>query len=150
MPRPVSHQSQYSILQRSIETEVLPACERAAIGQLVFSPLAQGLLSGKYSGGVRPENTRAADPQRRIFIDEYFEANALERVDALRPVAAELDLTMPQLALAWCLQRPSVASTIVGVTSLAQLENNAAASGITLPPETVKRIDELFGAPVDV
>jgi aryl-alcohol dehydrogenase-like predicted oxidoreductase len=144
--RPISIQSQYSILQREIEAELLPACEHVRLSQLVFSPLAQGVLSGKYSGGVRPENTRAADPRRRVFIDRYIDTDLLDRVDALGPLAAELGMTIPQLALAWCLRQPSVASAIVGVTKISQLEDNCAAAGAVLPPETLKRIDDLFCA----
>lgn len=142
--RPTSHQSQYSILRRGIEAELLAACEDAGLGQLVFSPLAQGVLTGKYSGGLRPEHSRAADPRRRVFLDEYFDTDAPERVDELRPLATELGLSLPQLALAWCLRQKNVASAIVGVTKISQLEDNVTASGILLEPRTTKRIDELI------
>ena len=94
----------------------LPACEREGVGQVVFSPLAQGVLSGKYSGGARPGGTRAATTSATSFMNAYLEPDALARVDALEPMAAELGLSMAQLALAWCLRRPGVASVIVGAT----------------------------------
>ncbi|MDH3214348.1 MAG: aldo/keto reductase family protein [Myxococcales bacterium] len=145
--RPISNQPQYSILRRQIEREVLPVCEREGLGQVVFSPLGQGVLTGKYSGGRRPAGTRAADDQRNQFMRAYLEPEALARVDRLEPVAAELGLSLAQLALAWCLRRPNVASVIVGATRRAQLEENAKASGVRLPAELEARIDGLFPVP---
>jgi len=145
--RPISNQPQYSILRRGIERAVLPVSEREGLGQVVFSPLAQGALTGKYSGGSRPEGTRAADPQRNAFMNAFLEPGELARVDALRPIADELGVSMAQLALAWCLRAPGVSSVIVGVTRTSQLEDNAAASGIRLPPEVLERIDGIFAPP---
>ena len=144
--RPISNQPQYSIMRRQIEREVEPICEREGVGQLVFSPLAQGVLSGKYSGGARPAGTRAADDQRNQFMGAYLEPDALAHVDRLEPIAAELGLSMAQLALAWCLRRPDVASVIVGATRVPQLEENAKASGLRLPAEIQARIDAIFPA----
>jgi aryl-alcohol dehydrogenase-like predicted oxidoreductase len=144
--RPVSNQPQYNILRRGIEREVLPVCEREGLGQIVFSPLAQGALTGKYSGGKRPEGTRAADPQRNVFMNAFLADEELARIDALAPLADELGMSMAQLALAWCLRQTGVSSVIVGVTRGSQLEDNAKASGRTLPPEVVERIDEIFPA----
>jgi voltage-dependent potassium channel beta subunit len=142
--RPISNQPQYSLLRRQIEEDVLPTCEREGLGQVVFSPLGQGVLTGKYSGGARPKQSRAADPERNQFMGRYLEDSALARVDRLRPIADELGLSMAQLALAWCLRQPGVSSVIVGVTRSSQLEDNVKASGRTLPPEVVERIDEIF------
>jgi voltage-dependent potassium channel beta subunit len=144
--RPISNQPQYSILRRGIEREVLPVCESFGLGQIVFSPLAQGALTGKYSGGKRPSGSRAADPQRNVFMDAFLEREELSRIDGLRPLADQLGVSMAQLALAWCLRQPGVSSVIVGVTRADQLRDNAAASGLELPPEIWKRIDELFPA----
>lgn len=141
---PISNQPQYSLLRRGIEKKVLPTCEREGLGQIVFSPLAQGVLTGKYSGGSRPDDSRAADDERNRFMDDYLRPEVLERVDQLGPIAADLGLSMAQLALAWCLREPGVSSTIVGVTKESQLRDNVAASGVTLPDEVVKKLDKLF------
>lgn len=144
--RPVSNQPQYNMLRRGIEREVLPVSRREGLGQIVFSPLAQGALTGKYSGGKRPSGTRAADPQRNLFMDAYLEDEALARIDRLRPLADDVGLSMAQLALAWCLRDEGVASVIVGATRREQLQENAAASGTALPAEVVEAIDEIFPA----
>jgi aryl-alcohol dehydrogenase-like predicted oxidoreductase len=145
--RPISNQPQYSILRRRIEREVMPVCEREGLGQLVYSPLAQGVLSGKYAGAARPAGTRAADEGRNQFMRAFLEPETLERVEALKPIAAELGISMPQLALAWCLRRPGVSSAIVGATRVSQLEENAGASGLELPAEVEARIDQIAPAP---
>jgi voltage-dependent potassium channel beta subunit len=144
--RPVSNQPQYSLLRRKIEAEVLPACEREGLSQIVFSPLGQGVLSGKYSGGAKPAGSRATDAQRSQFMGAYLAPETLARVDRLRPIASELGISLAQLALAWCLQRPNVASVIVGATRPAQLEENAKASGIEIPAELLARIDAIAPA----
>lgn len=144
--RPVSNQPQYNMLRRALEREVLPVSRREGLGQIVFSPLAQGVLTGKYSGGKRPSGTRAADPKRNLFMDAYLEDEPLSRVDRLRPLAEAEGLSMAQLALAWCLRHDAVSSVIVGVTRPEQLEDNVAAAGRTLPPEVLDAIDELFPA----
>jgi aryl-alcohol dehydrogenase-like predicted oxidoreductase len=145
--RPISNQPQYSIMRRGLERRVLPACERNGVGQVVFSPLGQGVLSGKYSGGKRPADSRAIDDKRNLFMDAYLEPAAVAKVDRLAPLAAELHLSLPQLALAWCLRQGNVASAIVGVTKREQLEDNVAASGVRLPEECLDRIDSIFRAP---
>ncbi len=144
--RPISNQPQYNILRRGIEREVLPVSDREGLGQIVFSPLAQGALTGKYSGGGRPEGTRAADPRRNVFMNAFLEDEELARIDRLRPLADELGISMAQLALAWCLRHPGVSSVIVGVTRASQLEDDAKASGMRVPPEILERIEELFPA----
>jgi voltage-dependent potassium channel beta subunit len=144
--RPVSNQPQYSLLRRKIEAEVLPACEREGVSQIVYSPLGQGVLSGKYSGGAKPSGSRATDTQRNRFMGAYLEPETLARVDRLRPIASELGITPAQLALAWCLRRPSVASVIIGATRPSQLEENAKASGVEIPAELLARIDAIVPA----
>ncbi len=141
---PVSNQPQYSILRRGIEREVLPVCVREGLGQVAFSPLAQGVLTGKYRPGDRPEGTRAADPASSRFMEAFLEPEMLERVETLRPLARDLGLSMAQLSLAWCLRQPGVSSVIVGATRVAQIEDNAGASGVALPDEVLQRIEETF------
>jgi voltage-dependent potassium channel beta subunit len=141
---PISNQPQYSMLRRGIEKKLIRSCKREGIGQIVWSPMAQGVLTGKYATGVRPEGTRAAHPFQSRFMEAFLTEEVLARVEQLRPLAASLDLTMSQLALAWCLRQPNVASAIVGATTPAQIEENAKASGVTLPPEALEKIDELF------
>ena len=124
--------------------KVLPVCEREGLSQLVFSPLAQGVLTGKYAGGEVPGGSRAGDEFRNQFMRDFLRPENLARVERLRPLARELGISLAQLALAWCLRRPNVASVIVGATRVAQLEENAKASGMRLPPEILARIDELL------
>jgi voltage-dependent potassium channel beta subunit len=143
---PISNQPQYSMLRRGIERKLLRACKREGIGQIVWSPMAQGVLTGKYGTGVRPEGTRAAHPFQSRFMEAFLTEDVLARVERLRPIAAELGITMSQLAIAWCLRQKNVASTIVGATSPAQIEENAKASGVVLPPEALDKIDSLFPA----
>jgi aryl-alcohol dehydrogenase-like predicted oxidoreductase len=145
--RPISNQPRYSIMRRQLERGVLTTCERNGLGQVVFSPLGQGVLSGKYSDGQRPEDSRAADDKRNLFMDAYLAPEEIAKVDRLKPLAAEMGISLPQLALAWCLRQPNVASAIVGVTKISQLDDNAAASGIRLPEEIAARIDEIFPPP---
>jgi voltage-dependent potassium channel beta subunit len=145
--RPISNQPQYSILRRQIEAELLPACEREGLGQLAFSPLAQGVLSGKYARGSRPAGSRAADARRNQFMERYLDRETLDRVDRLAPLAADLGVSLAQLSLAWCLRQPGVASVIVGATRAAQIEENAKASGLRLPPELLRRIDAIAPPP---
>ncbi len=144
--RPISNQPQYNLLRRGVEREVLPVCRREGLSQIVFSPLAQGALTGKYSGGQRPAGSRAADAARNVFMTQFLAPEVLARTDRLRPIADALGLSLAQLALAWCLAEPNVASAIVGVTRLSQLEDNAKASGLRLPAEVKEELDALFPA----
>jgi len=144
--RPTSSQPQYSMLRRGIEKRVLRTCTKLGIGQIVWSPLAQGVLTGKYGTGARPEGTRAAHPFQSRFMEAFLTEEMLARVERLRPIAADLGLSMAQLALAWVLRQPNVASAIVGATSPAQIEDTAKASGVVLPPESLARIDAIFPA----
>lgn len=145
----VSNQPQYSILARKIEAEILPVSERLGLGQIVWSPLAQGVLTGKYRPGEPlPEGTRATDDGSNQFMEDLLRREVLEGVERLRPVAEELGITLAQLALAWTLSRPGVSSAIVGATRVSQVEDNAAASGVRLDAEVLERIDEAIPPPL--
>jgi voltage-dependent potassium channel beta subunit len=145
--RPISNQPGYSIMRRDIEGAALPECKRLGLGQFVFSPLAQGTLTGKYCGGVIPKDSRAADASRGKFMGRYLEVEKLDKIESLIPIADELGITLPQLALAWCLRDSGISSVIVGATKPEQLDENCKASGVTLPAEVVERIDQIFPAP---
>lgn len=147
--RPISNQPSYSILRREIENDVLDTCEREGLGQIVFSPLGQGALTGKYSGGQIPEQSRANDPERNLWMARLLDADVLERVDRLRPIADELGLSMAQLALAWCLRKSNVSSVIIGATRIGQLEENTKAIGVEIPREAEDRIDEILPGSTD-
>jgi aryl-alcohol dehydrogenase-like predicted oxidoreductase len=139
----VSSQPQYSILWREPEREVFPLCGANGISQIVWSPLAQGALTGKYKPGeAPPEGTRAASQDMGWSMDRFRDDDVLEAVQRLRPIADGLGITMAQLALAWVLRRPEVACAIVGASRPEQVEENAAASGIELDDATLQAIDE--------
>ncbi len=147
----VSSQPQYSMLWRVIEGEVIPACAELGIGQVVWSPIAQGVLTGKYQPGRRPpQGSRATDDKGGAdFISRFLRDEVLERVQALRPLAAEAGLSLAQLAVAWVLQNPNVSAAIVGASRPEQVGENAKASGVRLDPELMARINEVV-APVAV
>jgi 1-deoxyxylulose-5-phosphate synthase len=139
----VSSQPQYSMLWRAPEAEVIPLCEREQISQVVWSPLAQGVLTGKYSPGAPPPpDSRAASESMSTFIGPLVAPQVLAAVQRLRPVAEQAGLSMPQLALAWVLRQANVASAIVGASRPDQVEANASASGIVLSADTLAAIDE--------
>lgn len=141
----VSNQPQYSLLWRVIEREVVPACARLGLGQIVFSPVAQGTLTGKYLPGQRPpDGSRATDSSGSRFVGRYLGDPVLSAVQRLRPIADELGLSLAQLAVAWVLANPGVSSAIVGASSPAQLRQNTAAVGRTLDADTLARIDAVF------
>jgi aryl-alcohol dehydrogenase-like predicted oxidoreductase len=138
-----TNQPLYSILNRRIEPEVVPLCAANGITQVVFSPLAQGVLTGKYRRGeAAPEGSRATSEQMGWAIDRYLRDDVLAAVARLRPVADGLGITLAQLALAWVLREPNVSAAIVGATRPEQVEENAAASGIELDEATLAAIDE--------
>jgi aryl-alcohol dehydrogenase-like predicted oxidoreductase len=142
----VSSQPQYSMLWRKPEAELIPLCEREGISQIVWSPLAQGVLTGKYRPGEPPPaDSRAASDSMSGFIDRLIEPRVLEAVERLQPVADAAGLTMAQLALAWVLRQENVASAIVGASRPEQVHANASASGIVLDDETLAAIDEALG-----
>jgi aryl-alcohol dehydrogenase-like predicted oxidoreductase len=139
---PVSDQPRYSMLERGTEAEVLPACARLRLGVVVFSPLAQGMLTGKYrSRRHRPSDSRAADPEGRQWIDRFLTWRGFKTVDKLRPIAADLGVSMAQLALAWTLRRPEVTSAITGATRAEQVEDNVVAADLDLDAESVDRVE---------
>ncbi len=142
-----SSQPQYSMLWRKPEAHVFPACARHGIGNLAFSPLAHGVLTGKYAPGAPPPpGSRAASEKMNQFMEtagrRYRSDFLLEAVARLKDIAAGLGLTMAQMALAWVLRRPEVASAIIGASRPEQVADNARAVGITLPVESLARIDE--------
>ena len=142
----VSSQPQYSMIWRGPERDVIPASRELGISQIVWSPLGQGILTGKYQPGEPPPgDSRAAHERMSYFMDRAADQALLERVQRLRPVAAELGLSMAQLALAWVLREENVASAIIGATRPEQVEDNAAASGVELDAATLERIDEILG-----
>ena len=141
----VSNQPSYNMLRREVERDVIPACEKLGVGQVAYSPLAQGVLTGKYSGGKIPPGSRAADPKREgRFISGYLTEDAVGRVERLQAVAGELGMSMPQLALAWCLRHENVSSVICGAKRSEQIEENAAASGKAIPEDALRRIDDIL------
>ena len=143
----VSSQPQYSILWRAPESEVIPLSAANGISQIVWSPLAQGALTGKYKPGESPPSgSRAASQDMGWAMDRFRDDDVLEAVQRLQPIADGLGITMAQLALAWVLREPNVASAIVGASRPEQLEDNAAASGVALDDETLAAIDEAVGA----
>lgn len=142
----VSSQPQYSMLWRRIEEDVIPLCERNGIGQIVWSPLAQGVLTGKYDPGAPPPaGSRARSEEMGGFIDRFLERDVLEAVQRLRPVAEECGLTLAQLALAWVLRQRNVSAAIIGASRPEQVEENAAASGVALTPKTLGEIEIALG-----
>jgi aryl-alcohol dehydrogenase-like predicted oxidoreductase len=144
---PKGSQPQYSLIHRDIEKDVMPLCHRAGIGQVVWSPLAQGVLTGKYKPGQPvPADSRAKDDRQNQFIKPVVQnQDLLAKVQKLIPLAQEKHCSLAQLALAWILRRPEVTSCIIGATKPRQVEENAEASGITLEPETIRRMEEILG-----
>ena len=146
-PRPVSNQPPYSLLDRAIEPEVVPVSIREGLGQVVFSPLAQGVLTGKYGGGKVPAGTRAADEKRGVWMKKYLEPATLAKVDSFRGLAKEAGTTPARLALAWVLRQPGISSAVFGATRVEQVEENAAATEVSVPDDLAARIEALFPAP---
>jgi aryl-alcohol dehydrogenase-like predicted oxidoreductase len=139
----VSSQPQYSALWRAPEAEVIPLCARNGISQIVWSPLAQGVLTGKYKPGeAPPPDSRATSRAMNRFIKQWLTDDLLGAVQRLRPVADEAGLTMSQLALAWVLRQPNVAAAIIGATRPEQVHENAAAASVLLSDDTLAAIDE--------
>ena len=140
------HICQINMIWRVIESEVVPLCEKEGIGQIVWSPIAQGALTGKYlPGAAPPPGSRATDRRGSAFVSEYLTQDILRRVQELRPIADEAGLTPSQLAVAWTLQNPNVSAAIVGASRPEQVRENVAASGVTLDPALLRRIDDVLG-----
>jgi len=144
----VSSQPQYSLLHRGPERELLPLCARAGISQIVWSPLAQGLLTGKYvPGAPLPADSRAGDLSMKNYITaDWFKPRLLKAIQELRPLAAEVGLTLPQFALAWVLRQANVAAAIIGASRPEQIDENVAASGQALPAELAQRAEAIIDA----
>ena len=142
----ISSQPQYSMLWRVIEDEVVPACEELGVSQIVWSPIAQGVLTGKYQPGQQPpEGSRATDQRGAGFIQKWLDDEVLIRVEKLAPLAAEVGLSMAQLAVAWVLQNPNVSSAIIGASRPEQVTENVKAAGVTLDADALAAIDEALG-----
>ncbi len=141
-----SNQPQYSMLWRVIEDAVIPASEKVGVGQIVWSPIAQGVLSGKYlPGQPPPAGSRATDETGSRFIARLMKDDVLERVQKLKPIANDVGLTLAQLAIAWVLQHPNVSSAIVGASRPEQVRENVKAAGVKLDASVMKRIDAVVG-----
>jgi voltage-dependent potassium channel beta subunit len=151
LDRIVSNQPQYNMLWRVIESEVVPLSEREGVGQIVWSPIAQGVLTGKYlPGQAPPAGSRATDEKSGAgFIEGLMADEILTRVQELKPIADEAGLSMAQLAVAWVLQNPNVSAAIIGATRPEQVRDNVQAAGVRLDPELMKRIDDVLGPVIE-
>ncbi|MBI4532780.1 MAG: aldo/keto reductase family protein [Candidatus Melainabacteria bacterium] len=146
-PPPVSNQPLYNMLTRTIEAEVIPLCRRLGLGQVVFSPLAQGVLTGKYKPRqVPPPDSRAADDESNMFMlhRDLLSDETLAHVEQLALISNESGLAMAQLALAWCLRLSEVSSVITGATKPSQISQNVKASGLRLSGEALQQIDAIL------
>jgi aryl-alcohol dehydrogenase-like predicted oxidoreductase len=142
----ISSQPQYSMLWRVIEGEVVPTCRELGISQIVWSPIAQGVLTGKYRPGeAPPAESRATDDEGGVFVSRFLNDETLAAVQNLTPIAEDLGLSMAQLAVAWVLQNDNVASAIVGASRPEQIEDNVKAAGVTLDADVLKAIDAALG-----
>jgi aryl-alcohol dehydrogenase-like predicted oxidoreductase len=143
----ISSQPQYSMLWRVIEAEVVPTCEELGIGQIVWSPIAQGVLTGKYRPGqAPPAGSRATDEKGGAdMIKRLMDDDILERVQRLQPVADGVGLTMAQLAVAWVLQNDNVSAALVGASRAEQVAENVKAAGVRLDGDAMAAIDEVLG-----
>jgi aryl-alcohol dehydrogenase-like predicted oxidoreductase len=150
LDRIISNQPQYNMIWRVIESEVVPLCLKEGLGQIVWSPIAQGVLTGKYQpGGSHPAGSRATDPSGSGFIQGYLTDEILSRVARLQPLADEAGLSMARLAIAWVLQNPNVAAAIIGATRPEQVRENVRAAGVTLDESLMRRIDDILGPVIE-
>ena len=146
LDRIVSNQPQYNMLWRVIEAEVIPLCEKEGIGQIVWSPIAQGVLTSKYlPGAAPPADSRATDPSGSGFMRALLRDDVLTAVQRLAPLAAEAGLSLAQLAVAWTLQNQNVSAAIIGATRPGQVRENVKAAGVRLDDALMRRIDEALG-----
>jgi voltage-dependent potassium channel beta subunit len=146
LDRIISNQPQYNMIWRVIESEVVELSQREGIGQIVWSPIAQGVLTGKYlPGAAPPAGSRATDEQGSGFISRLLTDEILGRVQLLKPVADQAGLTLAQLAVAWTLQNPNVSAAIVGATRPEQVRENVKAAGVRLDAAVLKQIDDILG-----
>lgn len=141
----ISNQPQYSMLWRVIEAEVIPTSLELGLGQIVWSPMAQGVLTGKYlPGQPAPDGSRAADPAMSSIVEKFMGEATLTAVQNLRPLADGLGLTMAQFALAWVLQNKAVSAAIVGASRPEQMKDNLGASGVEIPADVMAKVDEVL------
>jgi voltage-dependent potassium channel beta subunit len=145
LDRIVVNQPAYNMFNRYIEPEIIPFCEKHGIAQVVFSPLAQGVLTGKYRKGQSlPEGSRATDPRTSKPISNWLKDELLDKIEPLEGIARELDITLSQLALAWVLRQPNVASAIIGASRPEQVDENVKASGVDLSQDVVQKIEDIL------
>ncbi|RFB18135.1 aldo/keto reductase [Bacillus sp. HNG] len=144
LDRIIVNQPQYNMLHRDIEDEIIPVCEKNGISQVVYSPLAQGVLTGKYRGGAVPSGSRGANSQVNTWVKNIINGIVSTKIDRLEEFSNELGVTLPELALAWILRQHNVASTLVGATNPEQIEANAKASDLVLGFEEIKRIEAIL------
>ncbi|GJM44675.1 MAG: aldo/keto reductase [Gemmatimonadota bacterium] len=142
--RPISNQPPYNMLERDVEERVIPFCEEHGLGQVVFSPLCEGILTGKYSGGKLPEGSRATSETYGRFLRPRMTERNLDVVDRLAGVAAEAGMTLPALALAWALRLSNVSAVIIGASRPEQVRENAKAAGVTLERDLLQRIEMIL------
>ncbi|MEE2888749.1 MAG: aldo/keto reductase family protein [Planctomycetota bacterium] len=146
---PISNQPKYNLYDRQIEAQVIPACQRLGVGQIVFSPLAQGVLTGKYAVGEDPaEGSRAANPKVNQFLGPYLTSRHLEQAEELLGLAGDFGLSACVVALAWCLRQDNVNSVIIGASQESQLTENATAADVILPDELLTELERLFPDPL--
>lgn len=146
LDRIVVNQPVYNMFNRYIEKEIIPLSERNGISQVVFSPLAQGVLTGKYKRGASlPEGSRATDPNSNMYMGSVLKEEVLAKVEQLERLGGKLDITLSQLALAWILRNQNIASALIGASKPEQIEENVKAVGIELPSEMLKTIEEILG-----
>lgn len=144
LDRIIVNQPQYNMLHRDIEDEIIPVCEKNGISQVVYSPLAQGVLTGKYRGGTIPTGSRGANSQVNTWVKNIINGIVSTKLDRLEEFATELGVTLPELALSWILRQHNIASTLVGATNPEQIEANAKATDLVLGFEEIKRIESIL------
>jgi aryl-alcohol dehydrogenase-like predicted oxidoreductase len=144
LDRIVVNQPVYNMFKRYIENEIIPVSEKHGIGQVVFSPLAQGILTGKYKPGLVPESSRAANESINTGIKNMLNDDVLNKVENLEKIASELDITLPSLALAWILRQPNVASALIGASKPSQIEENLKAIDVALSEDVLNKIEVIL------
>ncbi|WP_419887630.1 aldo/keto reductase family protein [Neobacillus niacini] len=144
LDRIVVNQPVYNMLNRYIEKEVIPVSSKHGIGQVVFSPLAQGILTGKYKGNTIPEDSRASNAEINNFMKGMLNETTFTKVEQLENIAKELEITLPSLALAWILRQPNVSSALIGASRPSQVEENVKAVEIELPSEVIEKIEGIL------
>jgi aryl-alcohol dehydrogenase-like predicted oxidoreductase len=143
--KPIVNQPLYNLLSRNIEKEILPKCIELGMGTANFSPLAQGILTGKYSGAKIPPDSRGANKNQNMWMkDQIKDIELLNKVDSLKDTASKYNLTTGQLSLAWILNTPGISSVITGATTVKQIEDNAAASGVKIDRSDMEKMNALF------